>query len=1338
MRGFRHGSVLALFVLLVSLTVPPLFAQQQGARLEGTVQDSSGLKIPGVMVMAINQATNVAREAITNEAGVYRFPNLPPGSYTISAELTGFKKYELTDFRLDTGATAQVEINLEVGSITETVTVTSESVQQVQLSTSDVSDLVFERKIKELPLNGRRPIELVQLQPGIPRNSTVSSGGRAGYNAIALDGIDITSSELGTGSGLDIATEVAPSVDAIEEFRVITSNPSAEYSRSSGFQVTMTTKSGTNEYHGSAYWFHRNTIFNANTFFNNASAQPIDRTRLIRNQFGGTFGGPVKLPWLYDGTDRTFFFFNYEGTREVQNRAQTRTVLTPDMRSGIFRFITEDVTRNPETGGTLDANHRSVVDPKTGAIRSGVEGIQQVNLIDSDKNYLDGIGWDTSGLVRKMIDLTPFPNDYSVATGSGDGLNTGGFRFVAPSDEIGNLYTTKVDHVLSSKHTLSVRFNIGTWDRVRGDSVNEVYQPFPGINPRGRLEDQMGGQISLISGLTPTMTNEFRIGFSYNKRNFNGQIQTPGTLVINPPGSNPYSAAEVYKVPRQTTQIVDNISWVKGSHAMRMGFSLQTSVLNTTWGDMAIRADFSADTGGLGGATFDINDLFGGNKSQIPDGDEGLAQNMFNYVTGRVGGVETDFNAISSQEFGPVGTNKVRGYRGRDWGLFFQDDWKVNPNLTLNLGVRWDYYQVPWEVNSFFSLPKNRSLISTQLDPSIPNTPVEFGPVGPAFGTQLYKDDYNNFAPVVGFSWDPFGTNRTAIRGSFRISYDHLFTASLRSIDTSAPGLATSSGTNGDDMSDSQGLTGISGPRPPRLGDLKPMPDVYGGTVGNGVVDLAGILDITQTQKPYGIIPDGRVSLGPKEFEPTMVNPYSQQWSFGIQHEIFENTILEARYIGKRSNKLYFGMGANQFRVPSAWLPAIQDVNKMLRMTRGEAYAFMGVTPPGGMDLNRTTSLRDLYGNASSSATDISQWTPGIMYDIAPEALKPIFLATTSSFESNYRRQDTEVDLVGLIAGLDVSSGSRIHRESFLESAGFNAMSRSRGNLPLILGIPANSFRPSPQFLNGPDIITNAAYSSYHGMQLQVNRRFSRGLQFQMNYTLAKFIDIADCTNCTGAQINNFFEINNRRSISSNDMTHNLKTNFIWELPFGYGRKWASGVHPVVSHIIGGWQLTGILEISGDYPFNTYYSSQRTSYQGGDQPNWVEGFEHDRGTAKIGSVGRNSVGQVVYWQHSDFGREGPGRSGVGGIFEQPLIGTEGDVPRNYFRGPGYFMMDMALMKNFNIDENKYIQFRAEAFNLFNNVNFGNPSQNLRSSSFGIITGTTGNPRLLQFALKFFF
>ena len=1327
---FRFSKAAGALCLALVLACLPATAQQSGAKLEGVVRDSQGLVVPGVLVVATHQLTNVSTETYTNEAGLYVFPFLLPGPYTVTAELSGFKKSSVKDFQLEVATTKTANFTLEVGEISETVSVTAESVQQVQLSTSDLGNVVASKQILELPILSRRAIDLVTLEPGMSGLSAM--GARSGFNSLSMDGVEITSSELGTSSSMSIATDVSPVVDTIEEFRVITGNPSAEYGRESGFKVEIATKSGTNELHGSAYEFFRGRILNANGFWNNANPLTAERRNLTRHLFGGTIGGPVWIPGVYDGRNRTFFFFNYDATRQSQDINVTRSVLTKEMRQGLYRFITSNVTLNPETGAKMTRNERVVVDPRTGEIRPGVVGIQTLNLIEADIKYLDGIGADQTGLTKKLTDMTPLPNEFSVAFGTGDGLNTAGYRWRAPAYQYNDLYTLKIDHTVTERHTLTFRANWGSVDAY-GDTVNGTYKPFPNssYNPP-RLESQRGFAFTLISRLRPTLTNELRIGLTRNMRVFPDTLGTPEVLTISMPTTNPVYWRELFLSARQTEQLSDNVTWVKNKHAIRFGFTMHSTPLNRNSGSLNIGLDFYAGTSGQGGALVNLPQLFGNpsGANPVPSNDQLTAGQLFNWVTGRFGATWTTFNAVSADEFGPIGTGKVRGFRARDYGLFFQDDWKVLPRLTLNLGVRWDFFPAPYEVNSFFVLP-DRSMIAPQIDPTMVAPPVGFVPVGPKYGTKIYANDTNNFAPVFGFSWDPFGSNKTAIRGSYRISYDHFLSTTLGDVESSIPGLTYTSYTNGDTLTRTLGLVNAFGQqRNPRLADLMAMRTYLGTSVGTGSVDIPSYLDVRAVQKPLASIPNTRNSMSPGQFEEHLVNPYSQSWSFGIQREIWRNTVIEARYVGRKGTKEYAGLPSNQFRAPAELIQGLRELQSLLKMTYAEAYAKAGLPLPSGVNPSALTVISDYYGSKPSSATSISQWKPGRLESIRPgsQILFNFLLAGTPTFATNIATNMNNNNLPTTLGQMD-ASGPYMNN-TFLASAGFKPVPAgvsSRGWLPSAIGLADNTFRPNPQFLNGPRLTSNAAYSNYHGMMLIFRRRFYNGLQGEFNYTLSKNLDITGTNNPVGLSVRDFFQRNADKSISGNDTTHDVEYNIIYELPFGPGKWLGSGASGWSAKLIGGWQVSAIGGFYSGGAMYAYYSNNSSGYQSNDVPDVKPGVTMK---GRKGKVYLNELRQFYYFTPAEMDE-------IKGMFQKSQLGTIGNAPRDWIRGPGGWDLDMGLNKNVYITETKYLQFRGEFYNAFNHMNPSNPNLNMESTSFGQITGGSGG-RIIQIAAKIFF
>src|SRR5262245_57243345 len=347
MKNFlRWGCPALLAVAVIVLSAQLAQAQVTTARLEGLVKDASGAVVPGVTVTATQTGTNVATDALSNDLGLYIFAKLPPGSYTITAQLPGFKRVEHKNIKLEVGDTASLPISLEVGDVGETISVTEELAGVDTVSTS-LGNVINTKQIEELPLVSRNPMDLFYLQPGA--NRFVATGSNAGRidglrgttSNVTVEGIAATEPDLGSGA-TSVATAVP--VEAVSQYRVVTSSASAEYGRGGGAQVQVVYRSGTNDFHGSLFEFHRNKALNANSFSNNRSSLP--RPAFIRNQFGGSVGGPIKK-------DKAFFYFTYEGIRQKTESSNNYMVYTPTVaKSGIFRYY----TKGPNTVSLVDRN----------------------------------------------------------------------------------------------------------------------------------------------------------------------------------------------------------------------------------------------------------------------------------------------------------------------------------------------------------------------------------------------------------------------------------------------------------------------------------------------------------------------------------------------------------------------------------------------------------------------------------------------------------------------------------------------------------------------------------------------------------------------------------------------------------------------------------------------------------------------------------------------------------------------------------------------------------------------------------------------------------------------
>ncbi len=453
-RFFRIFFQLMVCGLLQVFLTVGISAQTGTSSVRGVVTDAQGKAVAGATVTLTNTERNFTRTQTTNDEGTYIFSTVPPGSYRLEAEAAGFKKAAVADVRALVETPTELNVQLEVGDVSETVNILGTTEAPLNTADATIGNAFESRRISELPLNARNPVGLLSLQPGVTRTGYVN-GGRADQANVLLDGVDNNEQQR----GLDVVTDEAfasvlrSTPDSLQEFRVVTSNPNADQGRSSGAQVSLITKSGSNDFHGSLYEYHRNTVTTANDFFNNAAGSygPDDlpvilglkqagdpiapRPQLLRNVFGGSIGGPIKK-------DRAFFFFTYEGFREASETPVIREVPLPSLGQGIVRYRTNSGASDPGCP------------PGTPA------GVECLTPAEINAGYIAANG-DTPGVNPLTLAVLAnaaarYPaNDASV----GDGLNTGGFRFNAKTPARLNTYITRFDVNLTDRQTLYLRGN---------------------------------------------------------------------------------------------------------------------------------------------------------------------------------------------------------------------------------------------------------------------------------------------------------------------------------------------------------------------------------------------------------------------------------------------------------------------------------------------------------------------------------------------------------------------------------------------------------------------------------------------------------------------------------------------------------------------------------------------------------------------------------------------------------------------------------------------------------------------------------------------------------------
>jgi Carboxypeptidase regulatory-like domain len=890
----------AFFCLTIMICATGYCFAQATGNIKGTVADPNGGLVAGATVEAVNAQTGEKRTTTTSDAGTYNITNLPVGTYKLSASATGFGQ-GTADVQVSVAFTTEANIALPVGGATATVVVSSGSDVSTQLNTNDqqLSTLIDNKKIMDLPLLNRDPNGLILLAPGVTQTQTglggfSVNGQRERNNNFLVDGIDNNDADVpGIAGGA-----ATPNIDATQEFRVLTSQFNAEFGRNTGAIINVATKNGTNDFHGSAYMYYRSQRFAARNFFD-AERQPLQR-----KQFGGSIGGPIFK-------DRAFFFFNYEGDRSLSSSTENRTVPSAQARLGIFPntpFGTLNVTQ-------AGANNRS----QLGICNAfGVASQATCNAILPGGNLGINPG------------MTQFLNLYPLGNVPGQGPVPGVFdlfRFSAPNRFEVNTTASRVDWKLTEKHSLTGSFNTSSGE------FDLFTETFPGSGDASRTPQKSYVlSLSLTSTLSPSIINEFRFGGNRIEAIFNGPgdggagrapydailaaFQTGGIDTNIQPFGGPngelvsltggtitgFGAFDSQFRFTGTTVLGDNLTWIKGNHTFRGGFE-QRWIYSNGASNFGRSETISFNTAQFGGSFLRDN---AGNP--IPTtGVGGQLQNFASLLYGFFG-VQTQSQYFNKDQVRV--DQDYRGYRVRETGIYFQDTWRVRENFTLNLGLRWDYNAVPYEVNGQMS-----TLVDQDPSGPQPANGFEFKLVGKNSanpGLKLWENDFNNFGPRFGFNYSPGwdsgwiskltgGPTKMTIRGGYGIFYDRVFT----------------------------NLFGNSSANPPFQRDFQFLFDFLGPSgFAGGIFDTGENIPRVPTQvtSPFAFNGEELVPVifalpDNNQFQSKFATPYTQSWNFGIQRELGNLFLLEADYVGSH--------GVNLLRAVSGALPSVVRRNEI-------------------------------------------------------------------------------------------------------------------------------------------------------------------------------------------------------------------------------------------------------------------------------------------------------------------------------------------------------------------------------------------------------------------------
>ena len=1307
------GSLLVLVVICASA-----LGQTGTSGISGTVRDVNGAVVPNATVTAKNDATNVSQNQNTTDAGVFAFASLPVGNYTVSVEKSGFKTYKKTGNALEVGTPLTVDAIMEIGQVSETVTVIG-GTEQLQTANATIGNVVEQKAIEALPLNGRNPLTLLLLEPGVVQRSAGGAGSGVHVNGardraynVTIDGIEANESSVPN----PVSNLYRINPDNVQEFKVTTNNATAEEGRNSGASISIATRSGTSEYHGTGFLFFRNEGLNSNEFF--ANARKLAKPLIRMGQYGFEMGGPIRK-------NKTFFFGSYQAnkidfTQPIDQTYGIPIVYTAQALSGVFRYFVPDPANPVVRGGqTILRNSPLLVDPSTGALNvplcpTPTTGVGCVRTYDTRIASNNTLARPLDTTVATLLTPMPLPNNFS----SGDGLNTGTFLWNPPTAVRGPAINARIDHNFNANNSMFGRYLWSDYNTLKGDPLNGRPQLYPNSPAFGEVYRRTSNlALSYRRVISPRIVNELTVGYGRF-----GFLFTQGEANPKWPDVPPFFFTGIdvpyLNTPRTartvtTPQILDNLSIVRGAHVFRGGVNLryyrhvdqrgQPGGINVTPSvgfSGTTRPAFIGTTGNSGFAVAPgINSTDATNLAGVINNLYGLPASM----------TQVFISNLTQDVFLPFKTgNSITLYAEKhnldQYNFYFQDEWKVRPNLTLNYGAR-------WEVNS----PANTSpqanvyVAATPIAGTpLPATPTVNQPGAVSFvpAKHWYEGSFNGaIGPRFGLAYSPdfksgllktiFGGNsKSVIRLGYGIAFDTISSFQVTAAAGRIPGLVQSCTT-------SYNTTASA------------FTTITAGCINSANINntVAGGFPI---QLPAPSVKPSTLLTPPQQlrtnsppitvFAPQMKLPTVHEWNVSWQRELPGGLVMQAAYIGRRGEHLFMAYDINQVN-PTSIIPSF------LIMQQNRAK---GCLPSGTSAGTCTTGVAPALLSLLQTAGGLS--------------------ATAAASFLNSSTTTGELDING--AG---SFARRIEDNT--------------------LGL---RLRPNQQFA----LITyldNSGDSNYNAAQFTLRRRFSSGLGLSMAYTYGKSIDnqsvdpvgaasgggLSTTNSRTPTDIRNFRE---ERARSDFDRTQVLQAASVWEVPVGKGKHFLTSSHGVVNRLLGGWTINSIYTFQTGEPFavrsGAFTSNGSHESRAGVQIPVQPQLQYLAGQTFAGPVlfkpvGLNPVTGQPFTCGVDltqtFCLPAPGQNGAG---------------RNIFTAPHYWNLDLGFIKTFQLTERFKVQFRTELFNALNHANFDNPrdasvgSPSIRSSVFAqtccaavappstqTIVQTGESARVIQFALK---
>ena len=1250
-------------VALVSTLVPAQVITS--GRLTGIVSDANGALIPKAQIVAKHDQTQTEFKAVANDEGGWTIPSIPNGTYVVTITAPGFKTTVVKEVKVDAGQVSSLNSALETGGATEQVVVTG-GAEVLQTESSTVATTIVGRQIGELPFSTRDALQLVLTLPGVmtpgtPRTSSMNGLPKGSVN-LTLDGANIQDNFLRSSDGF--FTSIQPKSDAVQEVTVTTATPGAESGGEGAVQVRFITKSGSPEYHGGAFWQYRSKTFNSNYYFNNIDGLPRDA--FVLRQWGGNLGGPITIPGLLKSRDKVFFFVNYEyftlpNAYSSLAVVGNELVMTNSARAGVYTY--------KDTAGVI-----RTVDVLGLAASKGFPGTQ-------DPTVAAGLAL-IEAAVHKDGALTS-------RIGTNNDYNRLSYQFQDPGKNIRWFPTIRLDANVSAKHHLEFIHNYQHYFS-DPDGVNGQINVYPGsgliVGHPGVTGSIHRNTFSFVGAhrwtINDRLINEIRATSSGNGTSLFTQEFSPGLYDFwdgNAVNGGGFLNAGAFRnrtsQSRRNTPVkglTDNLTTLRGAHTLNLGFAF-TRVASFTQAvstQVVPQISFGLATGdpvNTGSTSIFTAANFPGSSAT----QRGEAGALYALLTGRISSIArsaTLNGATRAFEFIPFSEYNHQN----EYAVYAQDAWKARPNLTLNYGLRWEFEPSPLNDNQVYTRTNIEGIFGVSgngnlFKPGVfTGKPTQFSLLQE--NEKAFRTRHKDFAPSFGFAWSPkfdrgvLGKivgrgDQTVLRGGYSIAYTREGFSAFNSMFGSNNGPSLS-------LSVSPSICSSS-PCSPAF------PLTAGGVLFRNRPNLPSLTPPSDTSA-FPLTPGAFSGTGANDFDPNLKAGYTQSWTFGLQRELDKNTAVEIRYVGTHGTHLWRQM----------------DYNEVNIFENGFLTQF--IAAQNNLAISRAAGRGDNYGNQG----------------LAGQVNVPLLTTAIGSGTDS-------ATVTSLLRG----EAGRVANGIAFSSARMGNLINN--NLVPFTTLPngnkvSNFFIVNPQTTGGAFVMTNGINTTFNALQIELRRRLSNGLLVQGSYQFARALSNS-YTNSDSvfSQPRTLRRPDLDKAGSPWDIRHAFKVDWIYELPFGPGKPFLSSNNPIISRVVGGWQMGGVARIQSGP--SMLFTSGRLTFNQNDAGVVLHNITNKQlqNLIKIRktTVCDPSCHGVVLWLPDSIIANTKAAFENGGTLDPnaPYIGpptTPGELgDRLVLYGPMTARFDLNLMKRIRITERTNFEGRVQFLNAFNRANF---------------------------------